>query len=180
MEQLSIIITRIRNFFKYSVVDKIKHFFQRGFKGYCDLDVWNLYDWFETIIPKMLTELRDSAHGYPTESTPEEWNKILSDMIQCFKDSNEETCSVKNEYEEEYDKASSEFINKYGLLGHKLETEEEKESDKHTVHFMDELPEYKDIHDKWFNKEKELAEYRQKQLDKGLELFVKYFNDLWD
>ena len=42
------------------------------------------------------------------------------------RESAEDTCTRKNPYEEEYDKAHTEFREKYGLLGEKLQTEGEK------------------------------------------------------
>lgn len=34
--------------------------------------------------------------------------------------------------------------------------------------------------DKWSEREKELSEYRKKMLNEGLDLFKKYYYDLWD
>lgn len=37
---------------------EIKWFFQRGFKGYCDKDVWAIDIWFENTIIPMLEQLQ--------------------------------------------------------------------------------------------------------------------------
>ena len=57
-------------------------------------------------------------------------HKILDKMIFLWRESKEETCSLKNPYEAEYDKASDEFHKKYGDFGFKLQTEEELEANR--------------------------------------------------
>lgn len=49
-----------------------------------------------------------------------------------------------------------------------------------TIHFMDELPEYKEISDKYREEEKRLEEYRRKCKDEAIDMFKQYFYDLWD
>lgn len=44
---------------------------------------------------------------------------------------------------------------------------------------MSDFPQYKDIYEKYHKREKEILDYKNKCLGKGLEMFVKYFNDLW-
>ena len=60
---------------------------QRVRQGYCDMDVWNLYDWFLDVVPDMLQQLREKGVGYPvTEGTnvsqsisPEVYSRIAKD-----------------------------------------------------------------------------------------------------
>ena len=47
---------RILDFLKY-LPKEIKWFFQRGFKGYCDKDVWAIDIWFGNTIIPMLEQL---------------------------------------------------------------------------------------------------------------------------
>lgn len=176
-------VKNVRRFFKYS--------FQRITKGYCDKDVWNMYDFIQTLMPAMLSELKENSKGYTvinTEDTSEEaekrWDKILSKMISAWRDSGEDTCSVKNPYEEEYTKALDEFTDKYGIFGEGLKSEEEKEREKTSpgkrIHFMDELPEYKDISKKHFDYERKLDAYREQKKNEAFNLTKKYFFGLWD
>lgn len=63
--------------------------YQRSQRGFSDLDWWNFNDWYADKIIKMLTILRDSnTGGYPegmgTVKTPEDWDKILTDIIEGF------------------------------------------------------------------------------------------------
>lgn len=63
--------------------------FQRAQRGFSDCDWWNFCDWFSTIVPAMLTKLRDDGiDGYPegfgTVKSSEDWKKILTDIIEGF------------------------------------------------------------------------------------------------
>ena len=64
----------------------VKFFLQRGFRGYADIDWWNLNDYLSEWIPGALRKIRD-GHGYPGRGeadTPEKWRKILNKMIKGF------------------------------------------------------------------------------------------------
>ena len=84
----------------------------------------------------MLQTLKDTRMGSPgflgenytdedgmlvNDTCHEEWDSILDKMIFLWREAREETCSKKNIYDEEHSKA------------------------------MDELPEYKDISDKYLD-----------------------------
>jgi len=106
----------------YRILDKIKyfpqdlkHFYQRAKKGYSFRDVWSIDYWFMDIMPQMLTDLKKKKHGCPVQFTHnedgtekdfaqamEEWQSVLDRMIFCFTEMNDDTCSMKNEYDEEY------------------------------------------------------------------------------
>ncbi len=43
-----------------------------------------------------------------------------------------------------------------------------------------ELPEYKEISDKYREEEKRLEEYRRKCKDEAIDMLKQYFYDLWD
>ena len=78
-----------------------------------------------------------------------------------------------------------EFTERFGLFGNKLQTEKELEENRKrggggTIHFMDELPEYKEISDKYREEEKRLEEYRRKCKDEAIDMLKQYFYDLWD
>ena len=172
---------------KFMFTGKIKHIkkcicwsYQRATRGYSDYDKWHMYSFLQNLIPEMLQDMRNNRHGSPSylgenytnadgilvnDTCHDEWNKLLDHMIFLWRESAEDTCTRKNPYEEEYDKAHAEFTDKYGLLGEKLQTEEElKEKRKRgggcTMHFMDEIPEYKDIWEKYNVEELELDAYR--------------------
>ena len=103
---------------------------------------------------------------------------VVPDMLD------ERQCRCKNPYEEEHSKAFSLFMDKYGLLGEKLRTPEERKRDSEqnviTYHGMRELPEYKELCKRYDEEEKKLEQYREECKNEAFELFTKWFYSLWD
>lgn len=192
---------------KSKILAKIKHFFkcvkwskQRITRGYCDCDVWEMFSFLQTLIPDMLQTLKDTRTGSPgylgenytnengilvNDTCHEEWNCILDKMIFLWREAEKDTCSQKNPFDEAHSKAMDEFTERFGLFGNKLQTEKELEENRKrggggTIHFMDELPEYKEISDKYREEEKRLEEYRRKCKDEAIDMLKQYFYDLWD
>lgn len=136
----------------------IKCAWQRATKGYCFRDIWAIDNWFTNVFPKMIEELIEVHHGYPTDLTDDEWVEVLKKMSKSFRNANEDKTEFRNPYEEEY----------LGTLDFDLET------CQLTCSAGEELEEkYRDF-------EKQKAEFMRKSLDEGMQLFNKYFYDLWD
>lgn len=145
------IFYRIVDFIKY-IPKNIKWFIQRGIRGYSDQDIWGMDYWFiETIIP-MLKQLKNTKHGYPCNMTEEQWEKELDNMIYYFEEIDENKCSEKNEFEEDFQKTIWENY--------------DKNKDE--------------IREKWIQREYEISDYRTHMKDKAFKLFSKYFWNLWD
>ena len=108
----------------------------------------------------------------------------MTGWLFCFRESDESACTRLNPYEAEHSAALEEFTDKYGFFGEGLKTEEEKEKEKSApgkrMHFMDELPEYKDISKKYFDYERKLDKYREQKKNEAFNLLKKYFFGLWD
>jgi hypothetical protein len=175
----------------------IKWSWQRIIRGYADCDKIQMFEYMQYLIIGMLQDLRESRWGSPgylgenfinekgilvNKTCHEEWNKILDHMIFLWRELGEDTCTRKNLYEAEYLKAYEVFVEKYGFGGEKLRTDEELEKDRkmgcRTLHFMRELPEYKDIYDKYYEEERKIEEYRMKCKDEAIDLLKEYFFDL--
>lgn len=185
-------IRHIRNCIKWSV--------QRVTRGYSDADIWSMDSYLQELLPAMLLTLKENRHGSPAclgenytnedgvlvnNTCHKEWDKILDRMIFLWRESFQDTCQKKNPLEEEHTKAFSEFTEKYGLFGEKLQTEEERVSGKKrggyvTMHFMREVPEYKELDEKYQAIEKELEAYRNRCKDEALDMLKQYFWNLWD
>ena len=54
------------------------------------------------------------------------WNEILDRMIFLLREADDKTCSKKNPYEAEFDRAAEEFTRKYGVMGERLEIGEKR------------------------------------------------------
>ena len=162
---------------------------QRIEKGYCDADLYSIYDWFLETVPAMLEQYKQTRHGSPgilgenyenadgilvNDTCHGEWDMILDRMVFLFRKADESACQKKNPCEDEYTKMLEEFAQKYGHFGEKLETVEEKEermrTGAHVVHCPSELPEYVDIAERYHAEEKEEA----------FQLFSEWFFHLWD
>lgn len=172
---------------------------QRIVRGYADCDWWNMDSYLQRLIPDMLREMREHHMGSPAylgeeyinkdgmavnDTCHEEWNIMLDRMIFLWREADENTCTRKNPYEDEYDRAIDEFHEKYGLLGEKLLTESEQEENRRgdyiKVHTMSEVAEYKAITDKYFEEMRNIDEYRSKCKDEALDLLKEHFYSLWD
>lgn len=173
----------------------LKYSKQRITKGYCSKDVHDMTLYLDNIIYNMLVEFRtkhNSSPGYLStvnedgtlsDDGSKKWNEILDTMIYLLKESNEDTCSMVNPYKEDYENTLNKFTEKYGMFGEKLLTEEEiKEKEKTgnvRLHTMTEIPENKEIWDKYFEKEKEIEKYRKRCRKNFFMIFEKCFDDLW-
>ena len=191
---------------KNRFIAKIKHIKkcirwskQRIVRGYADIDRWDMCSYLQKLIPDMLEDLRENRLSSPAylgknytndegilvnDTCHTEWDRILDKMIFLWRESREETCSRKNPYEEEYDKAFAKFHKEYGFWGEELQSEAELEENKkrgvRTVHYMDELPEYKEIYDLYYAEERKMEEYREQCRDEALDMLKEYFMSLWD
>lgn len=63
---------------------EIKWFIQRGRRGYADCDVWDLQAYLSRVIADSVGQLRDKGVSYPVGVTYEQWNSILSQIIEGF------------------------------------------------------------------------------------------------
>lgn len=145
----------------YKVQDALRNFrwkLQRFHRGYSDDDAWSIRDWFLLTMPKVLDTMRTNLHGSPYGITFEEWQNILERMSYCFKEAHEETCSQTNEYEDAFDINYTK--NSDGSYAPVISDEE--------------------IYKLWSKRQVEISDYQTKMLHEGLDLFKKYFWDLWD
>lgn len=177
----------------------MKYCRQRIVKGYCDRDLFSIYDWFLDVVPSMLEQYKHTRHGSPgvlgenytneqgilvNDTCHGEWDEILARIIFLFHEADETTCQRKNPYEDEHRRVYDEFDEKYGFFGERLETPEEKAKNEktgaHTAHFPSELPEYADIEEKYSEEEEKLRNYREQCKDEAFKLFSQWFFHLWD
>lgn len=168
----------------------IKYCWQRVRYGYCDHDVWDTAHWFLHLVPSMLEEMSENAHGFPSnlnedgeqtafgkayaakkrlylnESEQDEfmkvWQEILTETARLLREANEDNCSMKNRYEEGYRKALDDDEKKYGF----------EEMFNH-----DSSPE---LTSAYFAEEEKIFAYREECKNAGLALLSKWFWHLRD
>ena len=165
-------------FKKIKLFRELKYFYQRGKKGYCDCDLWDLYEWFTNIFPKMLGEFLNKSNAYPVNGYPPEgadskfwykeqkraWEYEVKKLIWFLREANDTTCSQKNEIE--YD------VN--------FDFEEEKEQSWHKLNITFPTKEDEEKSKQHMEREKEISEYKEEQFKKALEQFNKIARNLWD
>lgn len=89
---------------------QIKNFIQRGKKGWCPEDTWNLDNYLSRVIAESVDYLNKNKHGYPHRLTDKKWSKILKDIsegmlaVERFDDNFDYDQSFEK-YKSEYDKA---------------------------------------------------------------------------
>ncbi len=125
---------------------------QRARKGYCERDVDEINTWFLCIIPEMLDELNKKRNNYPTT--------LLAEFYQKNKDRIVGT-------EKEFSLGQNE-ANK--VIYEEAATWCEKRWNEILTRMMFLFSE---------SRNDENHDYREKCLNEGFALFVKYFDDLW-
>lgn len=117
-------------------------------------DTWNLDHTLALIIVPCLKQLRDTNHGHPSDLTEEEWINIQNKMIWAFEQ------ILDNDNEDQF------FSGKADIYFEEIpgtDLSELKRGPKDTFKL-----DYEG-----------LARHRE-MIQEGLDLFAKYFRDLWD
>lgn len=144
----------------------LKAAWQRATRGWADRDTWNLDSYLLEILPEMIDYLRTHTHSYPGYGefdTPEKWDKFLKEEIVIpLQNAREEQTIQINEYEEELHSYPINFV--------------KQEDGFTTLEFAD--PE--ELRKKWYEREKEISQWRKKELERGLAAMAKHFYNLWD
>lgn len=131
---------------------KIKWMLQRAKYGYCDMDLWSLDYTLGNYIASSVNELANRTHGYPYDTTAEEWDSILRSIARNFY-----LATNEDEWGNPYDD-----MREYGA-------------------FYNNLPDdKKEYWDKWYEAEEENARSMDIRRQEGFKLLQKWFTHLWD
>ena len=170
----------------------IKHFYQRAKKGYSYQDVWSIHDWFMKIVPKMLTDMKKNLHGCPAQFTNNEdgtefqdvekgvkdWENVIERMIFCFTEMNEDTCSMKNEFEDEYRRQRDKPNEGKPFKDWFVPCGEDENGEKLYRMITGEVE--PELEENYRKKMLEIEQYKDNMKNEGFELFSRYFWNLWD
>ena len=110
---------------------------------------------------------------YPDLSDDERsaiWGEYIKEIIQHFKNGNEDTCDQKNEWEEIVNNI---LLQDFPQIGSCLVYKQINEDDS------EEIKELKRTYQKYFAREAELTEYRKSEVQKGFQMLSENFGDLW-
>jgi hypothetical protein len=142
-------------------------------------------------MPKMLQDFKKNLHGCPVQFTTSEegteyqdveqgmkdWEAVIDRMIFCFTEMHEDTCTMKNEFADEYHRQKHK-PNEGKSFKEWFEPVEDSKFEKCYRWIEGEVePELKE---NFWKKEKEISEYRESMKNEGLDLFKKYFWNLWN
>ena len=131
----------------------LKMAWQRATKGYCDFDAYDIRTWFSEIMPGILIRMSEKTHSYPTYMTYDQWVETLREIASLLGEKHYE-----NEYKESF---LNLFSSSYRFISSTKNLDE------------------KEIEKKYFAREEEIEELSRKEILNGIELFMKYFFDLW-
>jgi hypothetical protein len=142
----------------------LKAAWQRATRGWADRDTWNLDNYLLEILPEMIDYLREHTHGYPGDfPTLESWDNYLKEeIIIPLRNARESQTVQKNEYKEELLSYPMEFV--------------KKEDGFAALEFAEPV----ELRKKWYEREKEINEWRKKELEKGMRNLSSVFFSLWD
>ena len=157
---------------------------QRIWKGYCDYDLYSIYDWFLEIMPPMLEEYKKKRHGSPAgqnkeiqsmimtegereESIHTEWDKTLDRMVSLLR---------------EMDEKSNPYTGEYFSMIAKYREGPIKEPDGSVSYRYADVtePADKELERKYHEEIRRLDAYRNDCKKMFFELFSEHFYDLWD
>lgn len=164
---------------KWQIHKKIIWFFrslkcawQRATKGYCYRDTWDLNHFYTQLFIDSITSFKHILHGAPSDlydeknDSIEKWENYLDEMVLHFYNSLEENEVQKNEFAEEHARLCP-FV-----MG--------RTKDGELTYIRNTSPEAVEIDKKYWEREVEIAEWREAQLNKGLDMLKERFYDLWD
>lgn len=152
MLRIRIFLFKITHFF-----DEIRASWQRFRRGYCYGEAYHIDDWFIEIMPKMLKDLIEAKYQMHGGEFPE-LNDLL-EMVTCFNEASFNT-GYKNVYEDTF----------------RIKMETSKSEDN--IATIKLIPDYPENFEKWCIEEDNIDDYKKEHLKKGLELFIKYYDDL--
>jgi len=174
---------RIRDLLKQIRKD-IKWSHQRIWKGYCDYDLYSIYDWFLEIMPPMLEEYKKKRHGSPVgknkeiqsmimteeereESIHTQWDNTLDRMVFLLREMNEK---------------SNPYTDKYFSMISKYREGPIKEPDGSVSYRYAEVtePADKELERKYCEETQRIDAHRVDCKKKFFELLSEHFYDLWD
>jgi hypothetical protein len=145
----------------------IKYFFQRGWRGYADTDVWSV-DWYlSSFMPAAIAKLRADTHGYPMGM--EEWADSEDDQIAVWAAI---LTAIEDGFQAAMDLQDHPYLDDYkGDLTFSIDKDGRWMTEKDPFSIW--LDEHREEH-----RAIDAANYEK--MNFGLDLFKEFYLNLWD
>lgn len=152
-----------------NIFREIRFCYQRITRGYADRDLYNMDNWFINTISNMLKDFI-KQHDEIFVSN-EEMQQKIDRICYCLKESQEDTCSKVNEYEDEYT----------GLMfGDKKLSDIMVPCEDNNKLYRFEFGEVPDeLRENYRNRTIQINKYRENMKNEALNLFKEIFYSLW-
>lgn len=139
----------------YRVFGNVKYWFkklrQRWTTGFAHEEAWDFCHWHSKVVVPRLKLLRTQNMGHPADLTEEGWENIIDQMIWSFENHD---ITIDSEYPDDYDHRQEVTQTETGIQIRML-------GDPSTI-----------------DRSKNIAHHERVQ--EGLDLFAKYYQNLWD
>ena len=132
---------------------KIKWFFDRGRKGWAANDTWDFHGYLARVTKEGIIHLKKYLNGHPGDMTEKQWDDILDELIWTFDMADQVSEGDMHMYVEDW-------------------TEEKNLEMKKTLDDM--------AAKKGYEPYKYMSKAEWERMQKGFQLFVKYYFSLWD
>lgn len=152
----------IRQFFR-----NIKYAWQRATKGYCKADVWDLSNYWQSLMIDSLKDFEVSTNGYPANMSDEQWHRILHLVLY-------------NLQEGEFESHTNIYADVFAEMLDRRPRESVKNADGTvSVTYAPPTEEDKDLTEHYFAEEQRLRRVEDYHLQEGLRLLIDNWRDLW-
>jgi hypothetical protein len=139
----------------------VKFWWQRRTRGWDDSELWSLDATIAKFVRPRLARLKEIKHGYPCDLTEQEWDIVVDKMLWSLDHVQDEDCHLP---------ADAHLTSReLGIVCTWMpgRAEDATEEEKSTAQA------------KW-KLYREVTEQNQARCQEGLDLFGKYFRNLWD
>jgi hypothetical protein len=143
------------------VCRNLKYAWQRIFRGWDDMESWNIYSYFLDRNIEMLNVFSKNLISYPPDSSPEEWADTLLKITDGFEAGKKLSDLDTVAWDEKYKLMCERGISGLDSINDGKVYEIDKE-----INF-------------WERHEKEMKEFEER-FNEGMKLFVDNFWHLWD
>lgn len=149
--------------------------------GSPDLDFSEFYnlplDWLIPELEKLEKIREKEGYEYNIYDCFDKWYIILTRIAYCLEQTNEELTEIKNEYAEQFH--NEVWGENNNILSHLEVKEFDKKGNPKLYELKTQKPS-EEIKNKYWKREEDIFNYRDKMKNEAFDLLKKYFWNLWD